>query len=140
VNRLRRHKRQLSAIMLDIDHFKLINDKFSHAIGDEVLRVLAERCRAHLRETDVLGRYGGEEFALILPETGVEESRQIAERLRSTISDVPIDTVKGPVEITISLGVTCTQDGTADLAVLLDRADSAMYEAKQLGRNRVEVG
>jgi diguanylate cyclase (GGDEF)-like protein len=139
VSRLHRYKRPLSAIMLDIDHFKLVNDRYSHAVGDEVLRVLADRCTAHLRETDVLSRYGGEEFAILLPETGLEEARQIAERLRCNISDIPVETKKGPISITISLGVICTQDGTADLALLLDRADTAMYEAKKMGRDRVAL-
>jgi diguanylate cyclase (GGDEF)-like protein len=139
VNRLRRTHQELSAILLDIDHFKQVNDKYSHAVGDQVLQVLAERCRSGLRESDLLGRYGGEEFAILLPEAGVQEAALIAERLRASISEVPIETQRGPISITISLGVTSASNGTTDLAILLDRADTAMYQAKQSGRNRVSV-
>jgi diguanylate cyclase (GGDEF)-like protein len=139
VKRVHRTGRVLSAIMLDIDHFKQVNDKFSHAVGDEVLKELANRFKVHLRESDLLGRYGGEEFAVLLPETDVVEAYRIAERLQVAISDTPVETRRGPVAISISLGITGAQNGATDLAVLLDRADSAMYQAKLFGRNRIAV-
>jgi diguanylate cyclase (GGDEF)-like protein len=139
IDRVHRFHRPLAAIMLDIDRFKQVNDIYSHAVGDQVLRVLAEVCRANLREVDLLGRYGGEEFAILLPETDAQAARQVAERLRQEIASTPVMTPRGPISFTVSLGVTIALDGIPELAVLLDRADTAMYAAKQAGRNRVEA-
>ena len=112
-----------------------MNDTYGHAVGDQVLRAVARRCRANLREIDVLGRYGGEEFIVILPESEVGGARQTANRLRHSIADTPIDTDRGPLKITISLGVACLREDCPDLATLLDQADAAMYAAKRAGRN-----
>lgn len=139
LDRLRRFERPLAAIMLDIDDFKEVNDTYSHAIGDQVLKELAARCRVHLREIDILGRYGGEEFAILLPETDRHDAYRVAERIRKHMTDACFQTDHGPVSITISLGVTAAGQDTPDLAILLDRADTAMYSAKQSGRNRVAV-
>jgi diguanylate cyclase (GGDEF)-like protein len=125
--------------MLDIDIFKRVNDIYSHAVGDQVLRALAKVCQENLREVDLLGRYGGEEFAILLPETDAQAAEQVAERLRQQIASTPVETPRGPISFTVSLGVTIALDGISELAVLLDRADTAMYAAKQAGRNRVEV-
>lgn len=137
LNRTRRSKRPLSAIMLDIDHFKEVNDAYSHTIGDQVLKELVKICRKNLREIDIIGRYGGEEFVVLLPETHFPRAQQIAERLRLHIAKRPLQTDAGPIAITVSMGIACTTDGKLELATLLDRTDSAMYSAKHKGRNRV---
>ncbi len=137
LNRARRFRHTVSAIMLDVDHFKQVNDTYGHAVGDQVLRVLAERCRESIRDIDILGRYGGEEFAIILPATDLSGAVSMAERLRQCISDTPILTERGDIAITTSLGVASSVQPDGDVATLLNRADAAMYAAKQAGRNRV---
>jgi len=140
LNRASRFGHPVSAIMLDVDHFKQVNDTYGHAAGDQVLRVLAERCGESIRGIDILGRYGGEEFAIILPATDLLGAQNTAERLRRCISDVPVLTDRGDLAITISLGVASNaQDDDGDVASLLNRADAAMYAAKQAGRNRGAV-
>lgn len=138
-DRAQRYARPLSAIMIDIDHFKQVNDTYGHAVGDQVLRAVAERCRCNLREVDVLGRYGGEEFVVLLPETELEAARQAAERLRRQVGQTSISTDQAPVTITLSLGVATLGAECADLAGLLECADQMLYAAKQAGRNRVYV-
>jgi diguanylate cyclase (GGDEF)-like protein len=137
VSRALRSSRPLAAIMLDIDHFKHINDTFSHVVGDEVLRILAKLCQENLRSMDIIGRYGGEEFAIVLPESDTAAAQRVAERLRQSVADTPVFTQNGVVNFTISVGVASMTDGIPTLAVLLDRADTAMYQAKETGRNRV---
>ncbi len=139
IERASRYGHPLSAIMLDIDFFKKVNDTYGHGVGDQVLRALAHECLGSIREFDILGRYGGEEFALVLPETDRFEARKIAERLRQRIQDKPIKTTHGELSFTISLGVAEMNGNASDLAALLDFADSALYEAKQAGRNCVRV-
>jgi diguanylate cyclase (GGDEF)-like protein len=139
LNRARRFGQPVSAIMLDVDHFKQVNDTYGHAVGDQVLRVVAERCGESIRDIDILGRYGGEEFAIILPGTDLSGTPTMAERLRRSIADAPIPTDKGDLTVTISLGVASSAQDDEDAAALLNRADVAMYEAKQAGRNRVAV-
>jgi diguanylate cyclase (GGDEF)-like protein len=138
--RATRYGRPLSVLMLDIDHFKQINDTFGHAEGDQVLRVVAARCREGLRDVDLVGRYGGEEFAILMPETSLTDARQAAERLRRQVARSPIQTGRNALTITISLGVT-TWDGAPNvtLPILLDRADQALYVAKRAGRNCVRL-
>ena len=133
----RRRASPLTAAMLDIDHFKQINDRYGHQVGDEVIATVAQRLTATARTTDVLGRYGGEEFAIILPDTGEEGSMVLAERLRAAIGEHPIETEAGLLRVTISVGVA--QLDADDMAVtdLLGRADRGLYEAKRSGRNRV---
>lgn len=132
--------RPLAAMMLDIDHFKRVNDTHGHAAGDEVLRAVAQRCRAALRDGDVLGRYGGEEFALVLPGADESAALLVAERLRALIGGAPLAVPGGEVPVTISVGVAAAGDTTASLAALLNRADEALYAAKAAGRNRVTAG
>jgi diguanylate cyclase (GGDEF)-like protein len=139
VNRAQRFSTPLAAIMLDIDHFKHINDTYSHAVGDEVLRTLARVCQANLRSVDLIGRYGGEEFAILLPDTDTDAARRVAERLRQAVAETPVIIPKGMVSFTVSLGVASLVDGNTTLAVLLDQADSAMYFAKRSGRNQVAL-
>jgi diguanylate cyclase (GGDEF)-like protein len=134
-----RYRKPLSAIMFDLDHFKGINDTLGHLVGDEVLAGVAARCARVLREVDVLGRYGGEEFAVILPDASAADAVVVAERVRRAVSDQPVETARGPVAVTISLGVADVGPGVLDLKTLLDRADAAMYEAKTAGRDQVKA-
>jgi diguanylate cyclase (GGDEF)-like protein len=136
----KRYERSLSAIMFDIDHFKAINDTYGHAAGDEVLRWFADQCRRAIRRVDILGRYGGEEFAVLLPETNLKGAFEIAERIRNLVNGETVETSKGPLEVTVSAGVAEIHHGMTDVHTLIDRADAAMYFAKRTGRNRVEGG
>ncbi len=138
IERARRYGHSLSAIMLDIDNFKKVNDTFGHSVGDQVLRELAQVCLSGIREFDILGRYGGEEFAVVLPETQLSEACITAERLRQLIKENAFNTTAGDLSVTISLGVAEFSDEITDLATLLDLADSALYVAKQAGRNCVK--
>ena len=139
VERSARFNRPLCAVMLDIDHFKQVNDRFGHPLGDQVLHGLAERCRSHVREIDIFGRYGGEEFVLLLPENDIAMAYVVAERLRQVVAEMPLETDQGEISITISLGVTAATQDTKDLPSLIERADQALYLAKHSGRNRVAV-
>ena len=141
-----RFNRSLAALMFDIDHFKRVNDAHGHPVGDQVLRALADSVRQNTRGIDVAGRYGGEEFVLLLPETPLQEAVQIADRLRQSIADlsVPICPANGDfppvkIHITVSIGVAVALPGIRNLADLLERADHAMYRGKDFGRNRVVV-
>jgi diguanylate cyclase (GGDEF)-like protein len=129
-----------SFLLFDIDHFKKINDEHGHIIGDQVLHGIAQVCMKNLRPDDILGRFGGEEFVILLPETKLEDARNIAERLRLLIEETPIETEIGPINTTISIGVAIKEKTTAiSIDQLLSRADRAMYRAKQAGRNRVII-
>lgn len=132
-----RYGQPLSSIFLDLDNYKQVNDSFGHAIGDQVLRTVAVRCRDQLRKVDIVGRYGGEEFVAFLPETNLETTRRVAERLRQKVADELIDTIRGPLEVTISIGIATLDESCTDLDILLERADQAVYNAKGSGRNRV---
>jgi diguanylate cyclase (GGDEF)-like protein len=134
-----RYRTPLSAIMFDLDHFKMVNDTLGHVVGDEVLKGVADRCRSVVRAIDVLGRFGGEEFAIVLPQTELEIAVTIAERLREIVGQEPIETSRGPIAVTVSCGVAQMRPGVLELKTLLDQADAAMYEAKRAGRNRVEA-
>lgn len=134
----RRYDVALAALMLDIDHFKRVNDTFGHAAGDDVIRTVAQRLATLIRTVDIIGRYGGEEFALLLPCTGAE-ARVLAERLRETVAATPIETCAGPISVTISVGVAIVERADDTLAATLSRADTALYEAKSDGRNCVRV-
>lgn len=138
--RSRRYDHLLSLLMLDIDHFKQINDTYGHAAGDQVLRVVAYECRSLLRTLDIIGRYGGEEVIMALPETDEENARQVAERLRQHLAQTVISTDSHEVRISVSLGVATANDvAELTLEALINRADQALYGAKQSGRNRVVV-
>jgi diguanylate cyclase (GGDEF)-like protein/PAS domain S-box-containing protein len=135
--RARRYGSDLSAMMMDIDYFKRINDTYGHATGDQVLEFLAGIFTQNLRDSDILGRYGGEEFVILLPETNIEAASSTAERLRIQIAETPFHSKDGKISITISIGVVDLQDDIPDLASLIDCADTAMYIAKNKGRNRI---
>jgi diguanylate cyclase (GGDEF)-like protein len=139
INRALRSDRPLAVIMLDIDNFKQVNDSYSHAAGDQVLQALALLCQENLREVDIIGRYGGEEFAILLPETDGDGAYLVAQRLRQSAAETSIPTQHGEISITVSVGIACTQGEISNLAVLLDMADTAMYEAKRAGRNLVRL-
>lgn len=126
----------MSALMVDIDHFKNVNDKLGHAAGDTVLQEIAVRLGQNLRSGDLLGRVGGEEFAILLPATGADAARGVAERLRLAVSGAPIALGSGEVTVTISLGVAVLAGPAATMEKLLRRADEALYAAKRGGRNR----
>jgi diguanylate cyclase (GGDEF)-like protein/PAS domain S-box-containing protein len=128
-------KAALSVILFDIDHFKAVNDRYGHDIGDDVIKRVASSANGCLRNTDLIGRYGGEEFVIILPKTHREVALQIAERVRASIEASWDD---GQPKVTVSLGIASTRDGdTCD--VILKRADIALYEAKHAGRNRLRL-
>jgi diguanylate cyclase (GGDEF)-like protein len=140
VERACRFRRPLAAIMLDLDHLKEVNDTYSHVVGDQVLVGVAACCRQELREVDLLGRCGGDEFVALLPECDLADVKRVAERLRQRIAQTAIETDRGPVTITASLGVAGFDEGCADLEALLSRADQALlYAAKRAGRNQVSV-
>lgn len=132
-------RRPVSALMLDIDFFKNVNDQFGHPAGDQVLKMIAGRFRQQLRSIDMLGRYGGDEFIVVLIDTGLEGAQAIAERLRLSISEVPFETDKGSVQLSVSIGVAALAGDCPDFATLIDQADKALYEAKTRGRNRVQT-
>jgi diguanylate cyclase (GGDEF)-like protein len=140
VERSRRFQRPLVAIMMDIDHFKRINDTYGHPVGDQVLAEVAKRCKDNLRRIDILGRLGGDEFTVLLPETDMFTGSRVAERLRLHVSAEPIITDGDPLRVSLSMGIAKATATTPDLDVLISRADSAMYRAKEKGRNRVEFG
>jgi len=136
MNRAHRYGTPLSLIMLDIDHFKLINDNFGHLVGDCVLRWLAELIKESSRSCDINGRYGGEEFAIILPETTVDSTYKKAESLRQLIEKSPYCDDGVSVPVTISAGVAELGKGDTKIS-FIDKADKALYCAKSMGRNRV---
>jgi diguanylate cyclase (GGDEF)-like protein len=137
-HRARRYGRCLSAIMLDFDKFKQINDTYGHATGDNVLRTIARCLSDHIRDVDIIGRYGGEEFGIILPETDFHDATIAAERLRRCAAEQAVITMHGVLSVTISLGVAVLTDDVKNLYELLDRADQALLRAKNRGRNQVE--
>jgi diguanylate cyclase (GGDEF)-like protein len=133
--RARRHHSALAFLMIDLDHFKHVNDTYGHLNGDAVLAELASILSNGLRESDVCARYGGEEFALILPETTESGARVLAERIRAKVASA---TFAGGLKLTISVGVAATQEPSI-YTQLIDRADQALYAAKQGGRNQVRA-
>lgn len=136
--RFRRFDRPLSALMMDLDHFKKVNDTYGHPVGDQALIALTQCSLENLRATDVFGRYGGEEFLVLLPETDMEHAMQVAERLREEIANITLPSSKGPLHITISIGIATLEPGSElDLDQLIVQADDALYVAKAQGRNRV---
>jgi diguanylate cyclase (GGDEF)-like protein/PAS domain S-box-containing protein len=133
-----RYGSPLSVLMFDVDDFKMINDNFGHAIGDRTLQHLAQVVRAQLRSVDVIGRYGGDEFIILLPQTSTEEALILGERIHASVNAAHVETNKGPLTFTISLGIAQTTHHPTQpdsMEGLLLRADQALYAAKQAGRN-----
>jgi diguanylate cyclase (GGDEF)-like protein len=138
VQRVLRHRDGLALLAMDLDHFKRVNDKFGHAAGDEVLRRFAGICKTCLRAVDSIGRTGGEEFAILLPQSGLEDARRIGERIRAEVESHPMPGPDGPFQVTVSVGAAVFHpaDGIEQLQA---RADAHLYAAKRAGRNRVET-
>lgn len=136
-SRAKRYNEPLAAMIVDIDHFKQFNDRFGHAIGDRVLREVARLLQESLRESDILGRYGGEEFSILLPRTEMKAAINAAERLLKHVAKTPIQTEAGDLHVQLSIGVAGFSKATPTLHALINRADQAMYKAKDAGRNRV---
>ncbi len=134
VERSKRYDAPLSVVMVDLDHFKAVNDSFGHTVGDQVLRSAADALAGAARMTDVVGRYGGEEFLALLPNTRIEQARVLAERLRAALREMPV--AFRPEPVTASFGVAQWAPGDSPTDVV-DRADEALYEAKHAGRDRV---
>lgn len=132
-----RHTRPLAVAMLDIDHFKSVNDRYGHGVGDMVIRALADTCLAELRAIDRFGRIGGEEFVCVMPETDEAEALLCAERLRHRIAALRVDTPAGKISFTVSIGVAMLERGCDNWPALLHAADCALYGAKHAGRDRV---
>jgi diguanylate cyclase len=138
-SRAARNGAPLTALMLDVDHFKHINDRCGHAAGDEVLIAVARRCQQELRSVDVLGRYGGDELVALLPESAMVDAVNVAERVRIAVADEPVPTDLGPIEVHVSVGVATAASGATSLRALLSQADAALYAAKANGRNQSQA-
>ena len=137
--RHQRYDNPVSLVIFDIDHFKRVNDTYGHQTGDEVIRSVAEITSRLARETDFAGRYGGEEFVVLLPGTHLEGAAQFAKRLRQAVEQQVLDYQGSPLSYTISLGVATISDDMANYQILLERADKALYASKEQGRNRVTL-
>jgi diguanylate cyclase (GGDEF)-like protein len=140
LHRHHRYFRELAMLVMDIDHFKRINDTFGHPTGDKVLRELVKSCVKNLRKSDIFGRIGGEEFAVLLVETQAEASVEVADRLRQQLAAIQTIIDGGiPINFTVSIGVTHARREDESLDDLIKRADAALEQAKSKGRNRVET-
>jgi diguanylate cyclase (GGDEF)-like protein len=134
-----RHRRPLAVAMLDIDHFKKVNDNFGHDVGDKVIKLLVQTCKENLRVIDHFGRIGGEEFVCVLPEAAQADVMLCAERLRASVEALHVETPQGELRFTMSIGVALLNSHHADWNALLKDADTALYRAKREGRNRVAL-
>ncbi len=134
-----REEKPTTVILADIDHFKQVNDTLGHAAGDEVLKEIAKRLKLDLRPYDVVGRYGGEEFLLLLPGCNLQHGAKRADDIRAAVAETPVATAFGNVSVTISMGVTATTSRHRGSGEFLHQADVSLYAAKNNGRNRVEV-
>ncbi|MBU4192414.1 MAG: GGDEF domain-containing protein, partial [Proteobacteria bacterium] len=139
LNRARRSGGELSLIMLDVDHFKAINDTHGHDVGDVALMELARVIGESVREVDVAARLGGEEFAVMLPDTSAEDACAVAVRIARTIRRAVVDSPRGPVSMTVSMGLASFEESKDSLDSLLKYSDIALYAAKKNGRDRVET-
>ncbi len=137
IDRAARYKRPLIAAMVDVDHFKVFNDTEGHILGDEALKKIAQAFLINLRKSDAVGRYGGEEFLLVLPETKIESAKEIAERLRFNIEKMSFQGQKEEAYLTVSIGLAAFPDSGTSAEDLITAADHALYVAKQRGRNQV---
>lgn len=138
--RSRRHGLPLSLLLLDIDHFKLVNDQYGHAAGDAALRQFAAAVRRCLRREDIFGRLGGEEFCALLPSTAVDGAAQLAERIRQSVANLAVEAGGNRLSLKVSIGVASLGEHAGSWDELVNRADRAMYAAKRAGRDRVIVG
>jgi diguanylate cyclase (GGDEF)-like protein len=141
IDRAHRHDRPLTVALADIDHFKQINDRFGHLEGDRVLRTVAQALQSVIRASDDVGRYGGEEFLLVFPETDIDDAAILSEKLRSTVEDLVLSADDGtPIEIRVSIGMAALSGPgkEGDSQGCIAAADRELYRAKAAGRNRVE--
>jgi len=137
--RAKRFQKPFSLLVFDIDHFKAINDQFGHSVGDNVLKIISDVSQEILRKVDVFGRIGGEEFAVLLPETCMEETLVVSERLRETIKNIPMAASGASFNITVSIGVTAWTSLIGTAMEIFNAADQALYEAKRNGRDSVRT-
>ncbi|MEI8167119.1 MAG: sensor domain-containing diguanylate cyclase, partial [Chloroflexales bacterium] len=137
IKRAARLKHPLALALVDLDHFKQINDTYGHAIGDEALKALTCICRRTIREIDVQARFGGDEFVVLFPETTLDAAHAIMERVRLAVSAQSVDVNSRQVALTISVGIASLASASTSLDALIEHADQALYQAKAAGRNRV---
>ena len=138
--RYKRYGNDITAMMFDLDDFKFLNDTYGHHVGDEVLRIVSQKCKDIVRQNDITGRYGGEEFAVLLVETGALDAYAVAERFRKSIAIRPVKIDNGKeVSITVSIGLSSVNDNVRDIDHLMQRADKALYKAKNSGKNCIRV-
>jgi diguanylate cyclase (GGDEF)-like protein len=136
-----RYNHPLAVAMIDIDHFKQVNDTYGHLAGDHILERVAHVALAELRAADIIGRYGGEEFIIVMPVTNSQQAGQLAERIRQQVEQTHIQTARGETSVTLSIGITERNPAASEtVEEMFRRADQAMYAAKQAGRNRVHIG
>ncbi|MBB3139973.1 GGDEF domain-containing protein [Halomonas organivorans] len=139
LHRTQRHGSPMTLCMIDLDHFKTINDRYGHAVGDRVLVQVAGQCRRHIRDIDIIGRIGGEEFVIAFPDTDLGKALDINERLRRCIEATPTLELDVHEPLSVTIGIACIEPGETTLTPALHRADAALYRGKALGRNRVMV-
>jgi len=139
LERSKKLKLNFSFLMLDIDHFKSFNDQYGHLVGDAILKDTAKTIKENLRQIDLIGRYGGEEFSVILSETDKEQAKFAAERIRTAVESKQIKVYDEVLRVTVSIGISTFPDDAQDTQLLIDKADRALYQAKQTGRNKVCV-
>lgn len=137
--RFRRYGQATSLVMFDIDHFKRVNDTYGHLAGDEVIRHTAQVTRNNIRQSDSAGRYGGEEFGIILPETDAESARVICGRIREAIENSTVSTTAGDIRYTVSMGIAQLTETPENYMQWMQKADEALYKAKESGRNKVVI-
>jgi diguanylate cyclase (GGDEF)-like protein len=135
-SRFQRYYRSVSVLMLDIDHFKSVNDRYGHAVGDEAIKAVAAACLDGKRKSDVVGRFGGEEFAILLPETSLSRARIVAERIRKRVMSSRIVANQVQFGVTVSIGIAEASVSMSGIDALMSAADHALYQAKAEGRNR----
>jgi diguanylate cyclase (GGDEF)-like protein len=137
LSRAARSRKPVSVMMFDLDHFKLVNDRYGHQAGDEVLAAVGRRLRETMRSSDIKCRYGGEEFLVVLPETSLEGARHVADMMRRAIGKHPVVWGESPIDVAASFGLTVAAEGERDATAVIARADAALYQAKHDGRNCV---
>ena len=136
-SRFKRSQKEYALIMIDLDHFKSINDQHGHSVGDQVLIEVTERCKDNIRVHDILARLGGEEFCILLPYTDSDQAKKVAERLREKIEIKPIIVDGLRVKVTISVGISLVSTGDEDGHQAMERADQKLFQAKESGRNQI---
>ena len=141
LSRSKRYNKSFSLMILDLDHFKKINDEYGHPVGDVVLKEVSKAIENTIRDSDAAARYGGEEFAIVLPETELKGAAILAERLRKAIEQLEIDTNGCRIDVTVSVGVTCYHPSTnkKEKSEILAEADNALYNSKNKGRNMISI-